>query len=302
VTAYRGDQAVFKGPLECLFGGHYTYSWRVPLTILGGPLRFVASWDLGGLGPSESESATIQWQWYYHPPGFAGWMLIGVLLVLVKDNRSRQAWTILIPFLLLTEIVWPMARFLWPVLLGQQQDLLFQALVTAWTALWLVSPWLARCRPAAAIVLVLGLAATLGVVAQLGVYRRLDSGPFLPGYSALILALVLAFVLCGVSCRKTFRPGRFLAWLLLWLPLGVGLGIGCTFAWWNWHAAHSSWWDLHLLYFILSQFALWSLCIAGILYVVNLPFMYLAFRCPPYWDRFHRLLRLPTRPPPTTDD
>ena len=43
-------------------------------------------------------------------------MLLGVLLLLVPENRNRQALLILIPFVLLSEIMWPWVAYFLAVL------------------------------------------------------------------------------------------------------------------------------------------------------------------------------------------
>ena len=78
----------------------------MPLWIGNASLSVVATRDLGGLGPNETQPVTVQWRWYYHLPDLAIWILIAALLVFVKENQNRQAWTILIPAILLTTVIW----------------------------------------------------------------------------------------------------------------------------------------------------------------------------------------------------
>ena len=193
------------------------------------------------MGPGESEPAVVEWQWYYHLPSFAGWALIVALLVLVKENRNRQAWLILIPFLLLSEILWPWIERLFSLLSAGAALWYcdpFQWLLVAWTAVWLLSPWLARRRPAVAFVLALGLAAMVNIAAQIAVYQ--DEWRFvvtpLTNYVIFIFALLLAFVLSGLCCRKTYRPGVF------WCGWCPGLSLGLP---WD-QAATSLWQFSHL--------------------------------------------------------
>lgn len=249
----------------------------------------VASSDLGDLGPKNGEAVVVEWQWYEHLPYFAGWALIVALLVLVRENRNLQAWAIWIPFLLLSEVIWPwIVRLLsLPTLAVDQLGDSLQLLLGVWTALWLLSPWLARRRPSVAFLLALGLAAMVGIIAQLAIHQSLELHPLLI-YMPLILALLLAFLLTRHSCRKTYRPGRFLAWLVLWLVVGAGLSMSGLLAWMIF--LRSSFPPLSFLLIWLISF---SLGMAVVLYFLNLPFMYLAFRCPVYMDRFHKILRLP---------
>ena len=253
-------------------------------------MTIVASSDLGDLGPSESEPVLVEWHWYYHWPILAGWIFVGALLVLVKENRNRQGWAILIPFVLLSGILWPWLQRLlasspMPV---DQYELCVQWVLAALTALWLISPWLARLHPILACALALGLSATIGFAAQFGVLEHRHCHWSMKVYGISIFAFLLAFIMSRVSCRKACLPKRFLARLLPWLVIGVFLGLTYEFIWLGGQLSSSSSIPLLLLRIILV-----SVCMGTILYLLNLPFMYLAFRCPTYRDRFHKLLRLP---------
>lgn len=79
----------------------------MPLGIGNDELSLVATRDLGGLGPAETEPVTIEWRWYYHLFGRTVWILVALLLVVVKENRRLEAWAILIPALVLNMLVWP---------------------------------------------------------------------------------------------------------------------------------------------------------------------------------------------------
>ncbi len=269
---------------------------------LGGPLRVVASTDLGDLGLNEGDAAIVEWHWYYHLLGFAGWGLIVALLVFVKENRDRSAWLILIPFFLLSEIIWPSAIqwFSLPLAVVVQIDLPYQSVVAAWTATWLLSPWLAQRRPAVAFLLTLGVGAIVSTSAAVGVsppmpefsqYVRLCANSLvIPGIYTF--ALPSACALNAWHCRKNYHPPHFLLWL------GPSLFV-TTFSIVVFR---------YLCLFVLSSFegrtfgpflqslvlmSIFSLGIAATLYLLNLPFMYLAFHCPAYRNRFHKVLRLP---------
>ena len=94
----------------------------------------------------------------------------------------------------------------------------------AWTALWLLSPWLLCLRPAPAIGLRRLVVAGVGAAAEFGLSKLFVFTPALMNYAILILALLLAFVLSGFSCHRNYSPRRFLLWLVPWLIVGVTLG------------------------------------------------------------------------------
>ena len=174
----------------------------------------------------------------------------------------------------------------------------FQWLLVAWTAVWLVSPWLARRSAVVALTLALGLAALVGAAGEVGASGRLAFTISLTDYAVWVFALGIAFVLSGLSCRRTYRPRRFLAWLVPWLIVGAAVGVTCKML----LVLAPRFFDQHAVkppaLLLLSVLALVSLGTAGALYLLNLPFMYLAFRYPLYRDRFHKLLRLPESVPP----
>jgi hypothetical protein len=267
----------------------------VPLTVLNGPLKAVVGPPLGDLA-SEIEPALLEWHWYYHLPDFAGWALILALLVLVKDNRNWQAWIILIPFALLSEVLWPWVESLFSLgsLSREHVAAAFQSLIVAWTALWLLGPWLARCRPTFAVILALGLTAMLGMGAQRALRGYWPFGLTLVEDLVASLPLVLAFVLSGLCCRRRYTPWKFSLWLLFWLPAAVLTGVACEVA--GIFAQQPE--RLSTLPAMLPRLAIAALSLAGPLYLFNLPYMLLAAKCPLYRDRFCKVLRLPTALPP----
>ncbi len=253
----------------------------------------MVSEDLEGLGHVESEPVLVEWHWYDHLPGFAGWALIGTLFVLVKENRHQQALTILLPFFLLSEVLWPWIAYLFALLAVDTRPFSypFQWLVVAWTALWLAGPWLARVRPALGFVLALVLAAMVGLAAEFGLWQRLRFDPPLTNYAVMAFALLLAFVFSTFCCRHRYTPRRFLAWLVPGLIVGVALGpIGKAIWLYANFAGAATFPPVSVL---LLRMTVFSLCLAGFLYLLNLPFMYLVFYCPLYGERFHKVLRLP---------
>ena len=242
--------------------------------VISGPLSIVAFSDVGDLGPGKSQPVIVEWHWYYHLPNFAGWALIVGLLILVKENRNRLAWTILIPFLLLSEILWPwMVHLLSLSSPGMEHyGTSLQWFFVAWTALWLASPWLVKVRPlgnlVVAVMFVL-FAALIGVAAQFGVYQHLYPNSELLDYAIGVFALLSAFALAGRCCRKRYSPGRFLAWMAVWLVVVVAIGIVCEVVYFfgGFDGRQASAWPRILM--LLPRLGIWCLCMAGILYATE---------------------------------
>ena len=57
----------------------------------------IAFQELGVLGRSESEPVFFRWRWHYYFPSLPLWGVLALLLVLLPENRKRQAWLMLIP-------------------------------------------------------------------------------------------------------------------------------------------------------------------------------------------------------------
>ena len=287
-----------QGDLQYGKGATYSYAWRIPFTVFSGPLRIVASGDLGAMGHQQSQPLLVEWHWYDQLSSFAGWALIGVLLVLVKENRNREALAILFPFILLSEILWPWMAYLLALLSVDTSHVSYpyQWLLVTWTALWLLSPWLARFRPGPAVVLALVLAAIVGVAAEFGLSQSVGVSPALMNYAILVVALLLAFVLSAICCRRSYSPQRFLLWLVPWLIVGVALGaIGDLV---RVYASSYGRVVLPPVTQLLPGLVVSCLSFAVALYVLGLPYLYLAFYSALYQQRFHQILRLPEYVPP----
>ena len=280
----------------------------MPLWIGNAPLRLVATRDLNGLGPSESEPVLVEWRWYYHLPSLAIWILVAALLVFVRENRNWQAWTILIPAILLSVVLWPWLVRLAPRAAslfsftgsGEMTGFGFRALVGGWTALWLMAPWLARRRAVTAFSLALAFLLATGIAA----YATAFSEPFsrlafttvwlrylFPPtlwYGTCSLALVLGMTLAAFRCRTEYPSRRFHAWLALGIVAGAFLGTAVNVFRIYPHLAERDF----VVPLLLGGGATMWLGVAVLAYLVNLPFMALASRCPLYRDRLREVLRL----------
>lgn len=278
----------------------------MPLLTPSGELGVVVSQGLGDLGPGQTAPGYVEWRWYYHLPPLAVWLLVAILLIVVKENRNWRAWLILIPALLLNMVIWPWLLRLVPSGLysfssrGEPLDFAFNSLAGAWTALWLMTPWLVRRRPPAAFLLAVGFLATAGMLPHAAAFgiRYVYFRPELIWYGTCALGLVLGMTLSGLCCRRNYSPRRFLLWLVPWTLVGVSLGVTLYAISLYVHHAPSATRDSPGYFFIrlLLPAAVLSLSIGGFVYLVNSPFLFLASRVPTYRDRMRHVLRLS---PPT---
>jgi len=81
---------------------------------------------------------------------------------------------------------------------------------------------------------------------------------------------------------------RFMAWLSAWLAVCFWLGTCIQLL----DLLSGRLLTLSKIVFLLPPLAGVSLWVAGVIYLLNLPFMILAFRCPLYRRRLYKMLRL----------
>jgi hypothetical protein len=266
---------------------------------MSGPLRIVASQNLGSPGTVTSEPVVCPWQWYYHFPSLALWGGILSLLVVPKANRDRRAWLILGP-LLLVILLWPMSATLLslPPSVAEGFGFVVVTGALAWSAVWLLGDWLARRQRFVAFL------AALGVILALGALSYGCQFGFEPGEDLVLLAaygcsglfLLLAMLRSRGSGRGEYRPGAFLGRLLAALGL---LPVVAILVWIGAMAIAS---DAPRDASLLSPDAIRAVIMiaavalgwAILIYLFNLPFMLLAFNSPFYRERFQKLFRLST--------
>jgi len=266
----------------------------------------VASQDLGDLGARESSPAVIEWRCYYHVPSLGLWGVLVALLVLVKPNRRAQAWLIWLP-VLAVPLGWSMlARLLF--FSAETAEFLggfLTALAASWAAVWLLAPWLARRRILAGLALAMVTMLVVGGVYYASVYEfRSLGGPEILSVLHVVgaLTLLVATVLGAYRCRNAYQPRRFLAWLLLWMTVAPVIGLPLIVLVTLVSTSIGSEGLPGLIEFVsLAAMALISSLIGGAvlgvaLYLLNLPFLFLAMRNPFYRTRFQDALRLTPAP------
>jgi hypothetical protein len=264
-----------------------------------GELRIIASQDIGSLGPKEGTPVLFHWRWYYSVPTLPIWALILLLLILPKANRQAQAWLILIP-LGLVLVVWRMPATLLSVPDGPTETLGFYvaSVAMAWSTVWLLGDWLAAGNRIVTFFLALGTMLAVGLLSYYCHYENADglvSSLTSCGMAAAIV--LLAMMWSSAICRKGYTPRGFSLWLLLWTgvaALGVLLSVAAistivVMILQPWIEIAAQLARMAIVAAIASAF------VGGILYVLNLPFLILAFKSPFYRDRFESIFRLKKR-------
>ena len=170
----------------------------------------------------------VQWQQFYNAPTLSLWIVLGLLLVVPRHNRHRQAWLILILPLAVAGFwqVLSLAVDLHEDAPGLETLPYFSlSLAIAWTSVWLVGPWLCRGGRIGTTLLALIVMFVVGAVANFGYCGwSLCSSDALAFGGVLYVAVVVPTALSGFGCRRGFRSSSFLLWLALWIPVVCTIG------------------------------------------------------------------------------
>ncbi len=248
------------------------------------------------MGPRNSSPTAVEWRWYYHVPSLGLWGVLVALLVLVKPNRRAQAWLILLPVIAVVLGGSMLARLLsMPSSAAEGFAGFLVALSASWAAVWLLAPWLARRRVAAAISLALVVMLAVGAVFFLSVcdFGAFDELTFwIVLHMAGAPALLAATALSAHRCRAGYRPRRFMLWLLLWTLLASMLSIPVATIVTGLFAGGGVFEILAMLVMAVFSSIIGGAMLGVVLYLLNLPFLFLALRNPFYGERFLNVLRL----------
>jgi len=248
-------------------------------------LRILASLEVPGRGTIISQPVFVQWRWYNYLRGLPIWALIVFFLVVPKENRNRQAWLILIPIGLLLGIMYmPATSALMSPLTAEMVGFLIVSGVLAWGVVWLMGHWLGGGSRRRTFCLILVVMFAIGLLSCLCQFEDAeDMAPLLIVYGLCIFDLLLAMMIAGYFCRKKYTPQRFLGLSLLWTCM-VAMGLAASFG----------------ILMIVTTFALQtaiiatvliplSLLLGGIIYLINLPFLVLAFNSHFYRRRLEQI-------------
>jgi hypothetical protein len=248
---------------------------------------------IGSLGIKEGTATIYSWKWYHSVPGLGLWIVLALVILLVRDNRDPRVLLIFIPIFLV--------RLLWSLfqpILGAPSDVLaiigvlVDALAVGMAVLWLLAYKLGKQNRFVSFLLVLGVLVTVSFVAIVS-HQAWSSraGLELLVIQALgIATMLLVFVLAGWHCRRRYGPWRFMLWLALWTAV-ISIVAFLIFFLITLIAEGPS--DpLEELIRQLPQVLLVGLIFALCIYILNLPFMILAFTTPFFRKRFYAYFHL----------
>ncbi len=261
------------------------------MTVGTGELEVRVSHDLGALGAEEVRPVFFQWRWYDNAPMLPLWLGLTLLLVIPRQNRHWQAWTILalpLPAAALQLL------FLVP---GFDQSVEFDSFVqftvtmaVAWSAVWLLVPYLPTRHRAAgffsamAVMLGAGLTAYVG---YFGAWVSSDQLSLLGFWCIGCIALPGGIMLSGVSCRGDYHPARLALWLVLWLPLITAVCLVVLFGILFLPMAADLGFALMMMMAVSALFS--TVFMAGFLYAINVPVLLLASLTDCYGRRMQQL-------------
>ena len=255
-----------------------------------GELKIVASQDIGELGAKESEPVVYNWMWYYNVPVVFLWVVLLLVLVLVKANRNRRALLIFVPLVIVNFVWLALKEFLFPFPSSSSAvfDALFDSLTVGFAVLLLLSHKLGNRNRFITFLLALAIMVVIGLIGVLsyGMGFSPQSKQILILMGMLSFSVLIGLVMAGWRCKKHYTGLRF----ILWLALGtVVASVGVMLVCMGITLAHSltTYWAL-----ILLQAFIVGLILGGILYLIVLPYMILAFRSSFFRERFYACLRL----------
>jgi hypothetical protein len=265
----------------------------VPLSVGNDELAVVVFNDLGATGVREGKPVSVQWRWFDSKPTLPLWGLLGILLVVPRQNRHWQVWLILVLPLLVVSL---RAPCLVPSLGSSADfDLMIQLLVTfaiAWSVVWLKAPYISagsrwrRFLSALALMLGVGLFA---YVSYFGFWcDSQESGMVIGCWCIGSLSLVASLMLSGMNCQQDGHARNSRLWFTLWLFISSFLCTALVFG----SAILIVERSIHVSLLLEVFFAILalSLFVFVVLYLLNLPVLILTDLTDSYRQRLRDLV------------
>jgi len=251
-----------------------------------------SSEDIGSLGIKEGTATIYPWKWYYSAPALGSWIVLALVILLVRDNRDPRVLLIFIPIFLI--------RLLWSLflpILGVPSSvlvvfgMLVDALVAGIAVLWLLAYKLGNRNRFVSFLLALIVLVAATIVAIMSYQAWLSGVDFeiLVIQALGIVTMLLVFVLAGWRCRKRYGPWRFMLWLALWTMVISLVGMSTFFL----ISVRPS--GIELIQQI-PEVLVAGLIFAVCIYMLNLPFMILAFVTHFFRERFYAYFHLKSMP------
>jgi hypothetical protein len=260
-------------------------------------LRIVGIQDIGPLGPREGDPTIHYWPFYVR----GAWLILPLVLLALlcrRQNRTRDAWCVLLPASLLVLLSnWHLTIVDFDHSLGFLNDsvILFFFAVAF---LWLLSyrlVYLPRLKTLAYAVWLLVLAGIIALpaISYMDVNLGLVSSAL--AFAALAAPTLLAMILAGRACRKRFSSLRYIIWFFIALVPGIGgvLMSLISLAMLVPRVVTGRGISLRSVYYRLEEYVGIGLGGGSILFAFMLPFLALALWFPTYRARFYAIFRLP---------
>lgn len=250
-----------------------------------------------------SPTVEVHWKWYYSFPTLPLWIVLLLITFLPKRNRQERIWPILITPLI-AEAIYQLLS--WNITAREAGSIdtiiyLFIGLAMAWSAVWILAPWLSRGSRFTTSVKQLVLILLLGIVALGGYYgvslpkdlfsdtmsSERDNMLFMSGLVGAFgsLGLVGASFLVSLkrSPEKSFRPMLRMLWVLPMVAFGIMALFGITICLLNFGFTLKA---LAEYPSFLTVFWFPAVLVGGFMYLVNVPICLSSYRWPVVKERW----------------
>ncbi len=251
----------------------------------------MASLDIGGLAAKGSPAVTYTWNFVNNISGLVVWLVLLAVFVLFRENRNRKALLVLVP-LFVVNVLWLGIKKAtgMPSSSVTQFDFIFNAFTVGLTIVWLVSHKFAGLNRFVIFLLaliVLDLTYVLNIFSFSGFAFDDETVMLTTFFCVAATTTLFGFVLAGWRCRRRYTALRFMLWLAVWCiaVCVIAMFIYVVIAFVIMGQSTS----LGAL-FVLILFT--GLIVGGILYVLLLLFMILAFKNSLFRERFYGCFRL----------
>ena len=235
-------------------------------------------------------------------PTLGLWIILAFAILLIRENRDPRILLIFIP-IFIVRVFWSRFQFILGAPFGAQSEppsevweifrALIDALAIGLAVLWLLAYKLGNRNRIITLVLALVLLAGVTVIAVVS-YQAWIPFDLVIFQSLGIATILVIFVLAGWCCRKQYDPWRFMLWLALWAMVISLVAIIAYFLIFEGQVEEL----IRQMPKILQVSFIFGLYI----YILNLPFMILAFASPFFRARFYAYFHLKSMPTGSSSD